>query len=416
MSDALIIRLGSDDAAVQYLLVDASGGRLGSVLTGPIAQAAPLAANRRVIVLIPATEVTSAEPELPAKNATKLAQLAPYALEEQLATDIDSMHFAVGKRGINGKTPVAAVHRERFESWLTALRAGGIEPDAMYSEAAVVPSPGESTGATIIVDNNLVYARHSQSPAFVIDAEPLEESLHLALGQTLDGDNPILRDLQVFVAQEDYDRSPSAFEAIAQRIQGLQIKLLPEGALPLFALEAAKNSAVDFLCGAYERKSSFSASFEPWRYAAVLVGVAAVLHFSYSGIRLWQASGVEKNLDRQIRELVVQTLPGTTLDDPRNGRKQFESRLSAARQGGGNGDLLMSLATLGQALAQAPDTRIEALSYRTQTIDLRVTAPNVDALDKIQQSTTAAGLVTQIQSATPRDSKVEGRLQLKSGA
>ena len=39
------------------------------------------------------------EPELPAKAGAKLAQMVPYALEEQLAEDIDDLHFAIGRRG-----------------------------------------------------------------------------------------------------------------------------------------------------------------------------------------------------------------------------------------------------------------------------------------------------------------------------
>src|SRR5204863_9323553 len=98
MSEALVIRLGYQPGAVQYLLVDAAGGRLGAVLTGPLSQAAALAAGRRVVAVVPAVDVVLAEPELPAKNLNRLAQLAPFALEELLATDIEAIHFPVRKR------------------------------------------------------------------------------------------------------------------------------------------------------------------------------------------------------------------------------------------------------------------------------------------------------------------------------
>jgi general secretion pathway protein L len=38
----------------------------------------------------------------------------------------------------------------------------------------------------------------------------------------------------------------------------------------------------------------------------------------------------------------------------------------------------------------------------------------VDALDRIQHAATERGMNAVIQSATPRDSKVEGRLQFKT--
>ena len=75
---------------------------------------------------------------------------------------------------------------------------------------------------------------------------------------------------------------------------------------------------------------------------------------------------------------------------------------------------MTSLGALGEAIAQAPETSVEALSYRTDVLDLRVLAPSVDALDRIQHVATERGMNAVIQSATPRDAKVEGRLQFKT--
>jgi hypothetical protein len=45
---------------------------------------------------------------------------------------------------------------------------------------------------------------------------------------------------------------------------------------------------------------------------------------------------------------------------------------------------------------------------------LRVLAPSVDALDRIRQVASQHGLEASIESETPRESKREGRLQIKS--
>ena len=64
-------------------------------------------------------------------------------------------------------------------------------------------------------------------------------------------------------------------------------------------------------------------------------------------------------------------------------------------------------------MAQAPGASLEALSYRDNAVDLRILAPSVDQLDKIQHVAVERGLSAEIQSASPRDSKIEGRLKLK---
>ena len=69
-------------------------------------------------VLVPGTDVLLAEPELPAKAGAKLQQIVPYALEEQLAEDIDDLHFAIGKRaGDSSTTPVAVVALSLMDEW-----------------------------------------------------------------------------------------------------------------------------------------------------------------------------------------------------------------------------------------------------------------------------------------------------------
>src|SRR3984885_1275477 len=118
MADWLIIRLPRAPAEqASWIVVDARGGAVEAPAGGPLELAQPAAAGRHVCVLVPGTDVLLMEPELPAKAGTKLAQMVPYALEEQLAEDIDDLHFAIGRRtetnarraGDAARTPVAVV-------------------------------------------------------------------------------------------------------------------------------------------------------------------------------------------------------------------------------------------------------------------------------------------------------------------
>jgi hypothetical protein len=109
-------------------------------------------------------------------------------------------------------------------------------------------------------------------------------------------------------------------------------------------------------------------------------------------------------------------MPGVPLPDPSKARKQMETRLMALRGGGREGGLMAALSTLGEVVTQIPGTNIEAISYRDNTTDLRVLTPSVDALDRIKQSAGQRGMSAEIQSASPRDSKTEARMQLKTPA
>ena len=52
----------------------------------------------------------------------RLRQALPFALEEQVAEDLNLLHFAAGRRAPNGEVPAAIVRRQDLDAWLATLR------------------------------------------------------------------------------------------------------------------------------------------------------------------------------------------------------------------------------------------------------------------------------------------------------
>jgi len=127
-------------------------------------------------------------------------------------------------------------------------------------------------------------------------------------------------------------------------------------------------------------------------------------------VSFWQSSRAEKALDAQIAEIFAQALPGQPVVDV---RAQMQGAL--ASRGAAGGGLLPVVSVLAQAIAQAPSARIEAMSFRGNALELRLTAPTVESLDGIKQAMSRDGITVELQSATPRDGVVEGRFQVRVG-
>lgn len=395
-------------AQAEWLVVDGSGTRRGNVSWGSLRDAAAQATNRKVIVLVPGTEVLLAEPVLPLKSSgAKLAQVVPFALEEQLAADVEDMHFAVGKRDSRPGTPVAAVAQAQMAGWNGALQSAGLLTDTMYAETAVLPVvPG---AVAVLIDGKRVYVKRDNLPGAVIDVEPLIEALQLALASGEESREHVT----IFVTEDDYERERELLEGLREFTASLQLKLLPDGPLPLLAANVTQGAPVNLLQGPYVVKTKLNVSFAPWRYAAVL---AALFFATHVGLKTWQYfhyKQVETPLDQQIAETYQQALPGSPVPPPLEARRQVEQVLGQLRGTGPTSGMLTTLAMLSEAMAQAPNTDIEALSYRNNVTDLRVLAPSVDVLDRIRQVAGERGVAAEIQSANPRDSKFEGRLQFK---
>src|SRR5580704_2452226 len=146
MADWLLIRLSNDPGSVDYLTADAAGRIVTPLQRGSLASIGARAAGQRLCVLAPASDVLLTEAEVPAKSGARLQQIVPFALEEQVAEDIDSLHFAVGRRvGDAARIPVAVVSRALIDGWLSQLRGAGLEPDCLYADSSLVPeNPGQA--------------------------------------------------------------------------------------------------------------------------------------------------------------------------------------------------------------------------------------------------------------------------------
>jgi general secretion pathway protein L len=217
----------------------------------------------------------------------------------------------------------------------------------------------------------------------------------------------------MFVSETDFDRERDLLERLREFTASWQLKLMPEGALPLLATNIVKSSAVNLLQGAYAVKKRVNISFAPWRFAAVLALVFFVAHLGLRGWQWYHYKQLETRLDDQITEVFQQAMPGAPVPEPLAARKQVELRLNQLRGTAPVSGMMTTLALLSEALAQAPGTNLEALQFHNNITDLRLLAPSVDALDRIRQVAREKGVTAEIQSARPRDSKFEGLVQFK---
>ena len=201
-------------------------------------------------------------------------------------------------------------------------------------------------------------------------------------------------------------------EPLRERIGGIQVQLLNEGPLALFAQQLSQADAVNLLQGSYAPLHSGTASLRRWRLAAMLLVGLLGLHVAGKVAELGMLKSSEKELDRSLDETFRQVMPGE--DANGNARRRVESQLLALREGQSGAGFLAALGALTQARQSAPDTRFEALSFRPGAIDLKLAAPSAASLDKLSQSLRANGWNSDLTSGTVVGSGYEGRIQIKA--
>jgi len=396
----------------EWLSIDETGAPAGPRQRGPLTLAAAVGATAKLIVLAPATQVLLAEPDLPPGSGVKLARAVPFALEEQLTEDIDQLYFAIGRRGATGKTPVAVVSREIIEGWLAMLDAAGLTPVAIFPDISLMP---ENPGQTVLwLENDRLAVRRPGSLPFAVELTPVTEALMVAgvIPDPGDESQPVKvpESAILYLSREDWLRVQDEFEGLIDKFDSLKIQLLADGPLPWLARELTARSAVNLLQGEFAAEADYGARWRQWRVAAALAAVLLVVHVGAQALELRHAKRQSAALDADIAQLFASAMPTETATYP---RRQMEARLDRIRKSAvGPQYFLHAMQALGAGVASVPKTSIDALSFREQTVDMKITAASVDALSQLSQAIGKQGLTAEIQSSTPVATGVEAHMRI----
>lgn len=401
MSQFLVLRLADP---VTWIVTDADGGRIGPVSTGSLADAAPIAAERPLVVIAPGASVTFALPELPVKSGARLAQIVPYAMEELLAGEVEQFHFAVGGTDAEGRTLVAAVRRDELRGWMDALKSAGLDPQALVPEPLCVPdNPGKMVA---VLDAGQLLVRAPGALPVALDAEPLTEAFALA---GLEGED---RHVQLYASQQDWEHSREMIEALREVTGSLDLQLLPDGALPLLAAGATRSDALSLLQGEFARRTGWRAEWQRWRIAAFLALAALALHIGVRGYDLVRLRAEETRLDAAIEQAARVAMPD--VERIVDARAQIEQRLA----GGGTADpkgLLARLAVVGGAMGGTAAPTLESLGWRDGSLQLQMVAADTDTLARFAQALTARGLNAEVESTTSNEKGISAQINVTAG-
>jgi general secretion pathway protein L len=411
MAEHFFVRLENDDGACTSVVLDDQGHIVRPAIEGTLADAADAAAGRRVVVLVPGPDVILTQVALPAQSQARLRQMLPYSLEEAFAEDVERLHFAAGARLESGEVRVSAVARERMDGWLDLLADSGLSAQALYADGdgvADVPST-----LNLVLDSDRVYGRRAGRPAFVMDGLGVNELYSLLESQSEDRSD--LAYVNVYMAAGDEARYQDELDALQARVEGLNRRLLADGVLAHLAANLLARRGTNLLQGPYAPKSNVGALLKPWSVAAALLIALVAVQLIGRGAEYFVLRHEDAGLTETVEMQCRSQLSTSSLSACETAVRQMLSQAGLAASSRGGESFLTTLAALAER--RDPASRIEALSYRNEVMDLQVVAPDIPSLDDFARAMTQTERFdVRIQSATPGDAGVEGRIQITGAA
>ncbi len=416
MAEFLVIRLGADEYNhASWIAVDDAGTRRTPPVMGPLHEAVKDIGDREVIVLVPAGETSTLTCDLPAKGARLRAAL-PFALEEQVADEIENLHFAPGLRRSSGDLPVVVVAHDKMRAWLDRLQDAGIRPARLVPEdhgLAFVPN----TLSLLVAEDQIVFNDGTNLEFVMQGVTPIDALMAAGmLGNERDSEESedVSKHLLVYCEPTDEQRFENDWMNLRQHLDSVDIHLLPDGVLPRLAVTVASGNGVNLLQGDYGERTDMGAIFKPWRYAAMLLLAFGVLAIAGKAIDYFRLSAEEAALKQQFTAEYRKIRP----DDTREVLDPIGTVTSIRRSFGAGSSapavFLPSLQQLAIAMEANKEAEILAISYRAGVIDVRLSAPDVATLDSIQKSVSQSSRFTaSIQSTDRVGDQVNSRIQIR---
>lgn len=376
----------------EWLLAD------GTVQHGTLTELAHHHAGARLLLIAPGERLALHRVPLPSRKRSTWARAVPYALEDQVADDIETLHFALGVAPDGDRLPVAVVAHDTLRGWLETCTQAGLTPAAVIPEPLLLP--WQEGDWSVLLEERRAVVRTGRWEGFAAERDVLELVLEQTLAEAGDARPQRLR---------VWGGPPP--ELAASGLEWTVEDTLPES-LRLFATGYQPMHTLNLLQGPYSRQAHWGRRLRRWRAAAVLAGLWLLAQGIAQVHEYWSLQRELAMLRTGMEQVFKDAVPGATRIV--NPKVQLETRLRELRPSGSRGGTLFDLLQRGgQPLADFPGVTLRGFNYRDGQLDLDLEGGSPAVLDQLQQRLNQqTGLQVEMRT-TQREGRMDSKVILK---
>ncbi len=364
----------SPDAPVHWRSVTDSG-KVAKAGHGTLSEASKARAAD-TILLLPGTATTCLQIPLASRSEKQAREIVKYAVEDEIADDIDNVHVALLPSKAEPRTghrTVFVTDKDWLQSWLTALDDVGITPHLVAPDYTCLPHNDGTLSVSALLDRVL------------LKTDDWGGAVSEDLGQT------------VLDAAISFHSNNGPIETVghAPRSHWSQSILGNGEQADPMDLIAAQASAcqLNLLQGAFSNGTD-TTKFD-WQNWRLPLGLAAAALITLSTVNYMQASSISSS-ERALRAESIDTFRNAFPQVERvvNPRAQLRTLTSS---GSGQAEFLVLSATLSAGVEAVDAVTIDSIRYDDSrgALDASVLFNNYDDLSAFTEAVEAAGGVVE---------------------
>ena len=388
---------------MQWAVADDRGSLASDPVAGTLAEASAAVEGRRSTLVVPGNDVLLAEALVPGGSQARAMQAIPFALEDQLADDVDKLHFALGNKDRDDNYPVAIIDRSTMDAISEQCQEAGLRPTSIVPETLALPrldaiDIGEVSW-TALLDEDQAVIRLNGYKGFATDTSVASFMLEGAKGDLAEDASP-----QLTIYTTDPETNLVVPGGVDTELRDC------ESRLALYAEGLTSEPNINLLQGSYNPKTQFDKTWKPWRWTAALAAVLVGTLFASKWFDYRALKAEESYIDGEIATAFESALPGVRMQRP---RRQIQDALSG--NGTGNvSNFTNQLAEIAASLSTQPQTKVRTIGFRNGSFDLDLNTDAVPTMDALKSELSKRGaLELTLRSSNREKDTVRARVRIE---
>ena len=364
----------------------------GAPASGDAAPEAPALS----LIAVPTERARLMQVTVPVRGRKALLQAIPFALEDELAEDIETQTFLAGRTGADGATPVCVLDTALAERLRTLAEDAGLEYWQAIPDALLLPGNGEEIH--IATEDDRAVVRSGTAAGFACP-----RALFAVMGKplaVLDGPQRIV----------EWPLGSAPWPEV--NALGLPVERRTAATLADCGMDAGDLERFGYL----GRRPDSTARFSQRTLlaaAAAIAGLAIVVTIAAAvaeNLRLERRSAA---LKAEMAEVFASAFPEVGRIVEGRELKQAETELAALRGSGPvESSFLPMLIAVGEALTADRGLSLQGVTYRGGKFDLQLQGDSIGKLEAARDGFEQRYVATLI-NAEARAQGVSGRIRLE---
>ncbi len=379
--------------------------------------------NTEIVMFWPCNAAFSTKVSLPGNQARFIQQALPFAVEEQLAQDVDKVHIALGEKNKAGEFSVVNIDRDLFSFYFNLVNdeMPSCPFRGIFLDSDSLPLTDESLVICISSEATLLKKKNQRSIRLnTQNLLPYLDSLFLGPVDEGDGEGETFT-IAVYIEERVQGEAEMLIAQIEQYPDVMVEKeIIQISEFELLCQNQLQNikQATNLCQGDFKVLSDSNSTWKKWRAVAVIAGLGFLLQL---GVFIGKGMYYEKEaltIGQQALTEYQKIVPGskriTVAKLPRiiKGKLNQKSSVQSADLG-----FLSLLGDTGYQYQKSKDRaklKFNSINYNQQRGELllEMHADSYDQLERLQKAIVSTGLTAKISSAVQEKDYFRGRISV----